>query len=225
MKYNKFLFKSTFFMMLFYVVGVLSSFLLHMLWLKQIPIENMLYPITQMISWLVTSYIFFIDMNNNMISRLVINGATRAKTWLSKGVTVIFASLIMIVIQAAVIIAANGSLNGSYEAIKNVSVITLLLMTFIGALTGSLSVIIRNMSVVVILVFAYISPWTYSIVASFCERSAHSMIKNNPFYLLLKMTNTGVLDKTGIIFCCATAAVFWLISFVIIQRTELKEDN
>lgn len=225
MKYNKFLFKSTLFMMLFYVVGVLSSFLLHMLWLKHTPIEDMLYPITQMISWILTSYIFFIDMNNNMISRLVINGATRAKIWLAKGVTVISASLIMIVIQAAAIIAANGSLNGCHEAIKNVSVITLLLMTFIGSLTGSLSVIIRNMSVVVILVFAYISPWTYSIVASFCERSAHSIIKNNPFYLLLKMTNTGVLDKTGIIFCCATAAVLWLISFVIIQRMELKEDN
>lgn len=221
MKYNKFLFKSTLFMMLFYIVGVLSSFLLHMLWLKHTPIEDMLYPVTQMISWIVTSYIFFIDMNNNMISRLVINGATRAKIWLAKGVTLIFTSLIMIVIQAAAIIAANGS----YEAIKNVSVITFLLMTFIGALTGSLSVIIRNMSVVVILVFAYISPWTYSIVASFCERSTHSMIKNNPFYLLLKMTNTGVLDKTGIIFCFATSAVLWLISFVIMQRMELKEDN
>lgn len=225
MKYNKFLFKETLFVIILYIVGVFGSYMIHTLWLKNTPIESLLYSTTQIAVWLITSYIFFVDMNNNMISRLIINGGSRAGIWISKAVTIILAALMMIIIQVVAIIAANGGLNDCSEALINVSVITLILTTFIGALTALLCVIIRNMSVVVILIFAYISPWTYAMIANFCETSNFTIIKKNPFYLLLKMTNTGVLDKTGIIFCCATAAVFWLISFVIIQRMEFKEDN
>lgn len=225
MKYNKFLFKETLFVIILYIVGVFGSYMLHTLWLKNTPIESMLYSTTQTAVWLITSYIFFVDMNNNMISRLIINGGSRAGIWISKAITVILAALMMIIIQIVAIIAANGGLNGCSETLINVSVITLILTTFIGALTALLCVIIRNMSVVVILIFAYISPWTYVMIANFCEKSNFTIIKKNPFYLLLKMTNTGMLDKIGIILCCATAVVFWLISFVIIQRMELKEDN
>ncbi len=225
MKYNKFLFKETMFVLLLHIVGVLGCFLLHKLFFKDTPIESMLYSITQTIVWIVTSYIFFVDINNNMISRLVINGGTRAKIWCCKGITVVFAALMMIIFQAAAIIADNEKLSGCYHALTHVSVITLLLMTFIGALTALLYVIIRNMSVVVIMIFAYISPWTYVMVANYCEKSSSAIIKKNPFYLLLKMANTGAFDKIGIILCCITAIVFWLISFIIIQRIELKEAN
>ena len=225
MKYTKFLFKETLFVIILYIIGVFGSYMLHTLWLKNTPIESLLYSTTQTAVWLITSYIFFVDMNNNMISRLIINGGTRAGIWISKGITVILAAIMMILVQTVAIIAANGGLNDCSEALINVSVITLILTMFIGALTALLCVIIRNMSVVVILIFAYISPWTYVMIANFCEKSNLMIIKKNPFYLLLKMTNTGIFDKTGILLCCATAVVCWIISFVIIRRMELKEDN
>ena len=225
MKYTKFLFKETLFVIILYIVGVFGSYMLHTLWLKNTPIESLLYSTTQTAVWLITSYIFFVDMNNNMISRLIINGGTRAGIWISKGITVILAAIMMILVQTVAIIAANGGLNDCSEALINVSVITLILTMFIGALTALLCVIIRNMSVVVILIFAYISPWTYVMIANFCEKSNLMIKKKNPFYLLLKMTNTGIFDKTGILLCCATAVVCWIISFVIIRRMELKEDN
>ena len=225
MKYTKFLFKETLFVIILYIVGVFGSYMLHTLWLKNTPIESLLYSTTQTAVWLITSYIFFVDMNNNMISRLIINGGTRAGIWISKGITVILAAIMMILVQTVAIIAANGGLNDCSEALINVSVITLILTMFIGALTALLCVIIRNMSVVVILIFAYISPWTYVMIANFCEKSNLMIIKKNPFYLLLKMTNTGIFDKTGILLCCATAVVCWIISFVIIRRMERKEDN
>lgn len=225
MKYTKFLFKETLFVIILYIVGVFGSYMLHTLWLKNTPIESLLYSTTQTAVWLITSYIFFVDMNNNMISRLIINGGTRAGIWISKGITVILAAIMMILVQTVAIVAANGGLNDCSEALINVSVITLILTMFIGALTALLCVIIRNMSVVVILIFAYISPWTYVMIANFCEKSNLMIIKKNPFYLLLKMTNTGIFDKTGILLCCATAVVCWIISFVIIRRMELKEDN
>ena len=225
MKYTKFLFKETLFVIILYIVGVFGSYMLHTLWLKNTPIESLLYSTTQTAVWLITSYIFFVDMNNNMISRLIINGGTRAGIWISKGITVILAAIMMILVQTVAIIAANGGLNDCSEALINVSLITLILTMFIGALTALLCVIIRNMSVVVILIFAYISPWTYVMIANFCEKSNLMIIKKNPFYLLLKMTNTGIFDKTGILLCCATAVVCWIISFVIIRRMELKEDN
>ena len=225
MKYTKFLFKETLFVIILYIVGVFGSYMLHTLWLKNTPIESLLYSTTQTAVWLITSYIFFVDMNNNMISRLIINGGTRAGIWISKGITVILAAIMMILVQTVAIIAANGGLNDCSEALINVSVITLILTMFIGALTALLCVIIRNMSVVVILIFAYISPWTYVMIANFCEKSNLMIIKKNPFYLLLKMTNTGIFDKTGILLCCATAVVCWIISFVIIRRMELREDN
>ena len=225
MKYTKFLFKETLFVIILYIVGVFGSYMLHTLWLKNTPIESLLYSTTQTAVWLITSYIFFVDMNNNMISRLIINGGTRAGIWISKGITVILAAIMMILVQTVAIIAANGGLNDCSEALINVSVITLILPMFIGALTALLCLIIRNMSVVVILIFAYISPWTYVMIANFCEKSNLMIIKKNPFYLLLKMTNTGIFDKTGILLCCATAVVCWIISFVIIRRMELKEDN
>lgn len=225
MRYNKFLFKETLFVLLLYIVGVAGSCIIHNLWLGNTPIETFLYSITQTVSWLITSYIYFVDMNNNMISRLIINGGTRSGIWLSKGITVILASIMMIIIQFIAVFASNGISDVSAETLIDISVITILLTTFIGALTALLCVIIKNMSVVVILIFAYISPWTYVMVANFCEKSNLVIIKKNPFYLLLKMANTGVIDKTGIILCCITAVISWLVSFVIIQRTELKEEN
>jgi len=225
MKYNKFLFKETLFLVILYVLSITGTFLIHMFLLKDTPLKSLLLSTMQTSAWLITSYIFFIDMNNNMISRLIINGGSRGSIWLSKGLMILLTAVMMTAVQAAAIIIDNGSLNGCYESLFNVSVLTLLVTLFLGALTALLCVLIKNMSVVIILIFAYVSPWTYSLVANYCEKSSSYIIKNNPFYSLLKMSNTGTFDKTGMIGCCLTGAVLWLISFVIIQRKELKEDN
>lgn len=225
MKYNKFLFKNTLFLVILYVLSIAGTFLIHMFLLKDTPLKSLLLSTMQTSAWLITSYIFFIDMNNNMISRLIINGGSRSGIWLSKGLAVIIAAVMMTAVQAAAIIIDNGSLKGCYESLFNVSVLTLLVTLFLGTLTALLCVLIKNMSVVIILIFAYVSPWTYSLVANYCEKSSSYIIKNNPFYSLLKMSNTGTFDKTGMIGCCLTGAVLWLISFVIMQRKELKEDN
>ena len=225
MRYNKFLFKETLFLILLYIVGIAATFIMHSLWFKEEPLSNMLISTTQTSAWLITSYIFFIDMNNQMISRLIINGGTRSKIWISKAITVILTAVVMTSIQAAVIIIDRGGLSGCSDQIIQVSVMTLLLTTFIGALTALLCVLIKNMGVVVMLVFAYICPWTYIIAANYCEKSKHLFIKSNPFYSLLKMSNTGILNKMSIILCCITGLVLWAVSLVIIQRKELKEDN
>ena len=225
MRYNKFLFKETLFLIILYVFGIAATFIMHALWFKDEPISDMLISTTQTAAWLITSYIFFIDMNNKLISRLIINGGTRSKIWVSKAITVVLTAVVMTAIQTAVIIIDRGGLSGCSDQIIKVSVMTLLMTTFIGALTALLSVLIKNMGVVVILIFAYICPWTYIMAANYCERSKHLFIKSNPFYYLLKMSNTGTLTKMGIILCCITGLALWFVSFIIIQRKEQKEDN
>lgn len=225
MRYNKFLLKETLFLVLLYILGIAATFTVHALWFKEEPISDMLISTTQTAAWLITAYIFFIDMNNKMISRLIINGGTRSGIWISKAITVVLTAVVMTAIQTAAIIIDRGGLSGCSDQIIKVSVMTLLLTTFIGALTALLSVLIKNMSVVVILIFAYICPWTYIMAANYCEKSKHLFIKSNPFYSLLKMSNTGMLNKMGIILCCVTGLALWVVSFVIIQRKELKEDN
>lgn len=225
MRYNKFLLKETLFLILLYVLGVAASFILHMFVFKEAALSDLLISTTQTSAWLITSYIFFIDMNNRMISRLIINGGTRFGIWISKGITVIITAFMMIIIQSVAIIIDNGSLSGCAEDILKVSVLTALLTTFIGALTALLCVLIKNMSVVVILVFAYVCPWTYMMAANYCEKSKLDFVIQIPFYSLLKMSNTGTFDKTGVILCCITGLVLWTVSLVIIQQKELKEEN
>lgn len=224
MRYNKFLFKKTLFLILIYIFGIAGAFLIHMFLLQETPLKSLLLSTTQTSAWLMTSYIFFIDMNNNMISRLIINGGTRTGIWLIKGVTVLLAAVLMTAVQAAVLVADNGRFEGSLEPIFTVTVLTFMVTMFLGALTALLCVLVKNMSVVIILIFAYVSPWTYALVANICEKSHTVIIKQNPFYLLLKMSNTGILDKTAVIGCGLTGMILWIISFVMIRRKELKEN-
>lgn len=225
MKYNKFLFKETLLMIIMYIGVVSGIFLMHMLWLKDMPLEKLLLPATLTAAWLMTSYIFFIDMNNNMISRLIINGGTRSGIWLSKFTVIGIAAVFMSAVQTAAIVIENGSFEGCFRTILNVTLITILSAMFLGALTALLSVLIKNMSVVVILIFAYVCPWTYAMAANCCERSKSVIIRSNPFYSLLKMANTCTFSKAGIIGCCLTGLLIWIASFMMIRRKELKENN
>lgn len=225
MKYNKFLFKESIFLIILYLFSIAGSFAIHIVWFKESPLENLLFAATQTAAWIITSYIYFIDMNGNMISRLIINGGTRSGIWLSKALTTVLAAVFMIIIQSAVLLADRGSLNQSSDAIIKVLAVTVLLMTFVGSFTAFLSVVIKNMSVVVILIFAYICPWTYAVAANFCERSSIGLVRKNPFYMLLKMSNSGMIERTAVISCAVTAAVLWIASLAIVRRLELRNDN
>lgn len=225
MRYIAFLLKKLRIPLLIYIVCLVLFYMAYIKWLDDLEFSAFILPLCKTALWLVSSYIFFVDISNNMISRLIIGGGTRLGIWSGKAISIMITSLIFVLTHSVFIIIDKGGFSGYGDIITTVSVITVMMAVCLCGITALLCVIIKNMSAVTVILFCYLSNWTFSLMANGFERSDSRFIRENPFYLWLKIVKTSSYKASQIAVCVCTGIVLWFISLLIMQRKELKEEN
>lgn len=225
MTYVKFLLKNTisvYFLLSYILIALLASFLGEKVF-SGVSLVQLLSGINMYCAFFLVIYTYYIDTNNNMISRLVMNGGSRYQIWGSKLGAVMISVAVLIAIQFIVVTFRDGMSQATSIEFGKSAILQLQMTLFMTTVTSVLYLITKNGNAVMFILFLYISPLCYSVLYGIFENSKYLILRKNPFYLNLKMYKSFDISVENIVIVVASGVFLWLCSFLCFLKMDLKK--
>lgn len=171
--------------------------------------------------WIVVSYVYYFDMNRNMVSRLIINGGKRDIIWINKLIAILIVlsltSVISAVIRTKSVLEINLLQDLIYDIMRR-----MVLGVVVNSIMSLGCMIINNISVIVMVLYIYLSPWMNMVLVNQCSNSNNILLKNNPLYLAIKLYNNKTCEYEDIIIVLVFFISLWCVSLFMFRRKEFR---
>lgn len=224
MRYFGFLLKNN---LLIIVLSCLSTFaLLGILEseIHDIQLDKLFLMLNLIWLWMFVSHTYWVDLSNNMIAKLLVNGGNRKSIWMAKPVASMLNAILLVMIEVVLILYVRG-----FDFISRNMVIHTLLLSFLMVfwMVGIISlgsVLFKSPIIIIIASFIYITPYTYYVLDYIFGNTDYNLISINPFYEMLRMYNQNDIKAESVCFVLVLGSLLWIISFVIYNKKEYRNN-
>lgn len=224
MRYFGFLLKNN---LVINILSCLSTFALMCFFkseIHDIQLDKLFLMLNLICLWIFVSHTYWVDLSNNMIAKLLVNGGNRIFIWVAK----LFASMLnaipLAMLEVILILYVRGFDSISCDMVINTLLLSFLMVFWLVGIISLGSVLFRNTIIIIIASFIYVTPYTYYLLDYIFGNSNYKIFSKNPFFEMLRMYNEIDIKAGSVCLVLVTSSLFWLISFDIHNKKEYRNN-